>query len=170
MRALGKDLDVALGINPAALAIGTATGKRIHMRNYETLGVLVVLAGASGGADDIVLTLQEHNAAAGGVSQNLSALTEYYRKNAAPLAGTEKWTEVTQVTGPTITIVGATFATHQIYVYFDVEAQSLSTGFEWLSINVSGLTGANTRIGSVSYIPTRLKIQRKPDLLAQPNA
>jgi hypothetical protein len=171
-RALGYTLDVSVGINPVAdLAAGANTGKRIHLRNYDTCGILFFKNAASAGADDVVLTLQEHNANTGGTSQNLAAITDWYRKSvASPLLGSETWTETNQAAGATLTLAGATFATHQQIVYFDIEASALSAGFEWISINIADPGSGGTIIGGLFYIPTGLKIMRKPDLLAQPNA
>lgn len=172
MRALGMTLDISTGINPVAdLAAGANTGKRIHMRHYDTLGVLFFKNAASAGVDDVVITLQEHNANTGGVSQNLAAITDWYRKSvASPLLGTETWVETTQAASATLTLPGATFATHQQLVFFEVESPSLSAGFEWLSVNIADPGAGGTILGGVIYIPTGLKIQRRPDLLAQPNA
>ena len=172
MRGLGKDFDIAVGINLVAdLAAGANTGKRIHMRNYDTLGVLLMKKAASAGSDDVVITLQEHNANTGGTSQNLAAITDWYRKSvASPLLGTETWTETTQAAGATLTLAGATFATHQQLVFFEVEAGALSAGFEWLSVNIADPGSGGTILGGVLYIPSGLKRQRRPDLLAQPNA
>jgi hypothetical protein len=115
--------------------------------------------------------LQEHNANTGGTSQNLAAITDWYRKSvASPLLGSETWTETSQAAGATLTLAGATFATHQQIVYFDIEASALSAGFEWISINIADPGSGGTIIGGLFYIPTGLKIMRKPDLLAQPNA
>lgn len=172
MRALGNVLDISVGINPVAdLAAGANTGKRIHMRNYDTLGVLLFKNAASAGSDDVVITLQEHNANTGGTSQNLAAITEWHRKSvASPLLGTETWTSTTQAAAATLTLAGASFATHQQLVYFDVESGALSAGFEWLSVNIADPGTGGTILGGVIYIPTGLKIQRDPSALAQPNA
>lgn len=172
MRALGNVLDVSIGINPVAdLAAGANTGKRIHMRNYDTLGVLLVKNAASAGTDDVVITLREHNANTGGTSQNLAAITDVYRKSvASPLLGSEVWNEHTQAAAATFTIAGASFAAHQGLWYFDVEAGALSAGFEWLSVDIADPGSGGTILGGVIYIPSGLKIQRRPDLLAQPNA
>jgi hypothetical protein len=172
MKDLGFAFDIAVGINPVAdLAAGANTGKRIHMRNYDELGVLLFKNAASAGSDDVVITLQEHNANTGGTSQNLAAITSWYRKSAvSPLAGTEQWAETVQAAGATLTLAGATYATHQQLVFFQVNAASLSAGFEWLSVNIADPGSGGTILGGVLYIPTGLKIMRRPDLLAQPNA
>jgi hypothetical protein len=172
MWSLGNVLDISVGINLVAdLAAGANTGKRIHMRNYETLGVCLLKNAASAGVDDVVIALQEHNANTGGTSQALSCVTTFYRKSvASPLLGTETWNETVQAAGSTVTVAGATYATHQGFWYFDVEAASLSAGFEWLSVNIADPGAGGTILGGVIYIAGGLKIARRPDLLAQPNA
>lgn len=174
MRGLGHILDITTGINPVAdLAAGANTGKRVHMRNYESLCVLFFKNAASAGTDTVTLTLQEHNANTGGTSQNLAAITDwYYKSTAAALAGTEAWTEQNQAAAATLALAdtGPIKAANQAIVAFEIEAQSLSAGFEWLSINIADPGSGGTILGGVFYIPTRLRIRRRPDLLAQPNA
>lgn len=172
MKNLGFVFDISIGINPVAdLAAGANTGKRIHMRNYDALGVLLFKNAASAGTDDVVITLQEHNANTGGTSQNLAAITSVYRKSvASPLLGTEQWNEVVQAAAATYTIAGATYAAHQGLWFFEIESGNLSAGFEWLSVNIADPGAGGTILGGVIYIPSGLKIMRRPDLLAQPNA
>lgn len=174
MRGLGNVLDASVGINFVAdLAAGANTGKRIHMRNYQSLGVLFFKNAASAGTDTVTLTLQEHNANTGGTSQNLAAITDWYHKStAAALTGAEAWTEVTQAAAATLALAntGPVPAANQAIVWFDVEADSLSAGFEWLSVNIADPGVGGTILGGLLYIPTGLKIMRRPDLLAQPNA
>lgn len=174
MRALGSVLDITTGINPVAdIAAGANTGKRVHMRNYDTLGILLTKNAASAGTDTVTITLQEHNANTGGTSQNLAVITDwYYKSTAAALAGTEAWTQVTQAAAATLALAdtGPVPAANQALVYFDVEAGSLSAGFEWLSVNIADPGAGGTILGGVFYVMSGLKIQRRPDLLAQPNA
>lgn len=174
MRGLGNVFDITTGINPVAdLAAGANTGKRIHMRNYQTLGVLFTKNAASAGTDTVTITLQEHTANTGGTSQNLAAITDwYYKSTASALAGTEAWTEVTQAAAATLAMAdsGPIKAANQALVFFEVEADSLSAGFEWLSVNIADPGSGGTILGGVFYIPSGLKIMRRPDLLAQPNA
>jgi hypothetical protein len=171
--ALGNKLDIALGIGLTTdLAAGANTGKRIHLRNYDTLGILFIKDVASAGTDDVVLQVREANANTGGTVQNMTALSivNYYTKSAVTLAGTEAWVEQTQTANNKVTIAGATFATLQVYCYFDVETSSLSAGFDWASIDIADPGSGGTIRGTVIYIPTGLKIKRRPDLLTQPNA
>lgn len=173
MRGLGNIIDVCVGQNVAALGTGTLTGKRIHMRNYQTVDVVFIKGPASAGTDTVTLTLNNHTANTGGTTTALAAITDYYYKStAAALAGTEAWTEVTQAAASTIALAngGIVPAANAAIVTFSVEADSLQDGYQWLSVDVSGLTSTNTIPGTILYIPSGLKIMRKPDFLAQPNA
>jgi len=174
MRGLGNLLDFGVGINPVAdIAAGANTGKRIHMRNYESLGVAFFKNAASAGTDTVILTLQESNANTGGTVQNLAAITDwYYKSTAAALAGTEAWTEQTQAAAATLSLAdtGPIKAANQAIVFFEIEAQSLSAGFEWLQVNIADPGSGGTILGGVFYVPNGLRIGRRPDLLAQPNA
>jgi len=173
MRGLGNVFDITVGINDVAdLAAGANTGKRVHMRNYDVLGVLLRKNAASAGTDTVTITLQEHNANTGGTSQNLAVITDWYSKStAAALAGTETWVEATQAAAATLALTNALVpAANQALVFFEVEAASLSAGFEWLSVNIADPGSGGTILGGVTYFLSGLKIMRKPDLLAQPNA
>lgn len=168
----GRIFDIGSGIMPVAdLAAGANTGHRIHLRNYETVAVVFLKSAASAGTDNVVLTLQEHSAASAGTSQNLASITEFYVKNeASPMDGDETWTRVTQAAAATVTLDGATYATNQAIAVFEVDAPQLSAGFEWISVNIADPGAGGTIPGCLLYIPHGLKIQRRPDLLAQPNA
>jgi hypothetical protein len=61
-------------------------------------------------------------------------------------------------------------AANQAMVFFEVEAASLSAGYEWLSVSIADPGSGGTILGGVLYVMSGLKIQRRPDLLAQPNA
>jgi hypothetical protein len=158
MWALGNHLDLAVGINPVAdLAAGANTGKRIHMRNYDTLGVTI--------------TLNEHTLAASGTSQVLAAITTFYTKQlAAALVGNEPWVETVQAAASTIALTNTSHpAANQMMVAFEVEASAMSAGFEWLSISIADPGTGGTILGGAFYFPTGLRVKRRPDLLAQPN-
>lgn len=171
MRALGREVDISSGIPVLAdLAAGANTGNRFHMRNYENLMFVFHKGLHSAGTDDIILTLQEHNAATAGVSQNLAKIDSYMYKRAATLDGTQQWVEVTQAAAATITLAGATYATLRAIVVFEISAAQLSDGFEWLSVNIADPGAGGTIPATLLYVASELKIQRDPTLLAQPNA
>jgi hypothetical protein len=172
MWALGNHLDLAVGINPVAdLAAGANTGKRIHMRNYDTLGVLFFKNAHSAGTDTVTITLNEHTLAASGTSQVLAAITTFYTKQlAAALVGNEPWVETVQAAASTIALTNTSHpAANQMMVAFEVEASAMSAGFEWLSISIADPGTGGTILGGAFYFPTGLRVKRRPDLLAQPN-
>lgn len=172
MRGLGNVFDICSGIPVIAdIAAGANTGHRVHMRNYETCAVVFHKGVASAGTDTVIITLQEHNAATAGTSQNLAVITDWYMKSEASLDGDETWTETTQAAGATLTLSNAVLpAANQGIVVFEVEAASLSAGFEWISVNIADPGSGGTIPGTVLYVMSGLKIMRNPSLLAQPNA
>lgn len=165
MRGLGRIFDVGVGIVPVDLATAANTGKRVHMRNYETLAVVGYLNNGTA-AEAPTFVFQEHTAATAGTSADLDVVTEYYTKTEAALDGDEQWVEVTQAAGD---ITNADWDdANQVLFVAEIEASSLSAGYEWISVNVADTGTAH--VGAVLYIMHGLKIQRRPDLLAQPNA
>jgi hypothetical protein len=173
MNGLGRLFDIGSGIMPVAdLAAGANTGHRVHMRNCETLAVVFLKAAASAGTDTVTLTLQEHNAATGGTSQNLAVITDWYMKTeAAPMDGDETWTETTQAAAATLALSNTVMpAANQGIAVFEVEAASLSDDFEWVSVNIADPGSGGTIPGTLLYIPHGLKIERQPNRLAQLNA
>lgn len=172
MWGLGNKFDIGSGIMPVAdLAAGANTGHRIHMRDYRTLGVVLLKGVASAGTDTLTMTLQEHNAATGGTSQNLAAITTAYIKSeTSPMDGDEAWVEVTQAAAATLALAGATYAAQQAIAVFEVEATALSAGFEWLSVNIADPGSGGTIPGCVLYIPHGLFAPLRPDRMPQPNA
>lgn len=175
---LGFEFDIVHGIPTVAdLAAGNNTGKRVHMRNYDVLGILFYKNAASAGTDNIVITLNEHTAASGGSSQVLAGIQTYYIKStAAALTGAETWTEVDNTSGglpqSTLTLTGAAQAANQLMVYFDVSAakQTQQSGYQWMSISIADPGSAGTIVGGLFYIMGGLHMQRRPDLLVNPNA
>lgn len=172
MRGLGFAFDIGSCIMPVAdLAAGANTGHRLHMRNYQTVGVVFLKSAASAGTDTVTLTLQEHTAATGGTSQNLAKITDWYMKTeASPMDGDEAWTENTQAAAATLALSNTVMpAANQGIAVFEVEADSLSDGFQWISVNIADPGAGGTIPGTVLYVMSGLKIMRRPDLLKQPN-
>lgn len=168
-RALGRLFDISIGCVPSDADGGAVTGKRVSLRDAQ--GVTVLIVGAAGTAnDDLQIDLQEHNAASGGTSQDLDIITDYFHKSEAILDGDETWAKVTQAAASEISDVGGagTSAELQQLAAFDVAAEQLSEGFDWLSVNIPDLGSAGAKYVSVVYILWGLKQQRAPENLPAP--
>lgn len=171
VKGLGKDFDICHAVAPVAdLAAGAQTGARLHLRNYGGVAIVAYMGAVSAGTDTFVPDIQEHTAATGGTTQDLDVVTEWFIKHEATLDGDETWTRVTQTAASEISLTGATYAASQAIVVAQVDASSLSDGFEWISVVMADPGTGGTRAGGFLYIPYGLKIQRTPQNLVQPNA
>jgi len=112
-------------------------------------------------------TLQEHTAASGGTSQNLATIAEFFYKEEATLDGDETWTRATQTAAATVTDADWDDANQVLVAIAQVNAEDLSAGYAWVSINVADPGTAH--IGCVFGVCEDLRIQRRPDRLADPN-
>ncbi len=166
MGKLGQDFDIGTGIVPIDLADGTNTGHRLHLKNYGGV-CFAAYIGVGTAAQAPTFTVQEHTAATGGTSANLVVVTAYHEKTELALDGDEAWATTAQTAAATVT--DATWDdAGQSLVAFEVEADQLSDGSEWISVNVGDPGTAH--IGCVFYVMYDLAEQRAPASLAQPNA
>lgn len=167
MRGLGRIFDIGSAFTPVDFNTSdAATGHRIHMRNYDAVALVLYKGAGTAGADPVI-TVQEHTAASAGTSQSLAVVDEYFYKAETTLDGDETWTRATQSAAATASV--DTWAEVELLAVVEVEAASLSAGFEWVSFNIAA-TVANAQLVSGLYIMHGLKIQGRPDVLAQPNA
>lgn len=167
MKGLGRIFDIGSAFTPVDFnTADAATGHRVHMRNYDQIAFVLFKGAGTAGADPVI-TVQEHTLAAAGTSQTLAVIDEYFYKAETVLDGDETWTRATQALGGTASV--DTWAEVELLAVVEVDSQQLSAGFEWISCNIAA-TVANTQLVSGFYIMSGLKIQRRPDLLAQPNA
>ncbi len=163
---LGRTFDVLSQIVPVDLADGANTGHRIDMKNYGSLAFVYYTAIGTA-AEAPTITLQEHTAATGGTSTNLVNIDEWHEKTEATLDGDETWTKVTQTAAATAT--DATWDdAKQVLMVFEVHADELSDGYEWLSVNIADTGTAH--LGCVLVIGHNLRVQRTAGNLPQPNA
>lgn len=178
MRGLGNAIDIVTIIPLVAdLAAGANTGKRVHLAQYQTIDFVFLKNPASAGTDTVTLTLREHTANTGGTSANLAAIGDvYYKSTAAALTGTEAWSALDNTSSglPQATLAlangGVVPAANMAIVTFSLEADSLDAGFAWVSIDIADPGSGGTINGTVLGVLSGLKSQRRPDLLAQPNA
>lgn len=167
MRGLGRIFDVGSAFTPVDFNTSdAATGHRVHLRNYDAIAFILFKGAGTAGADPVI-TVQEHSAATAGTSQNLVVVDEFYHKQETVLDGDETWARVTQAAVATASV--DTWAENEVLAVVEIESGSLSAGFEWVSCNIAA-TVANAQLVSGLYIMHGLKIQRRADLLAQPNA
>lgn len=164
---LGYKFDIASAFSPVDFNTSdAATGHRIHMKNYESIACVLFKGAGTAGADPVI-TVREHTAATGGTSADLVVVDEFFYKAETALDGDEVWARGTQTKAATVT--DATWAEQEAIVVAQVMAEHLSAGYEWVSFNIAA-TVANAQLVSGFYIMTGLKVKRRPDLLAQPNA
>lgn len=117
----------------------TTAAVRVNLENAT--GVTFVLIGATSGN----ATIQEHDAASSGTSQNLAVVTKYYTQASGV------WSKVTQAAAATVTAVtGGLLAVH-------ISAVSLSAGFKYVSISHAS--------GSFVYVLHGLQVKRVPENL-----
>lgn len=169
MEGLGFEFDLSPAFSPVDFNTSdAATGFRVHMRNYGSIACVLFKGAGTAGADPVV-TIQEHNANTAGTSQTLAVVDEFYKKEETTLDGDEAWvrTLVDPVSGTPN--MGLTSAEQEGMYVIQIQSNSLSAGFEWISFNIAA-TVANAQLVSGFYVMNRLRIQRRPDLLAQPNA
>jgi len=163
MQGLGRLFDISCGIAPVDFAGGAATGLRMKVLNASAITV-VIFKEAGADAEPVTFTLNEHNAAAAGVTQTLPVITEFWKKEATTLAGTEAWVRTAQAAAATV-VQASGNSDMQAILAFEVEANSLSAGFQWISVSSADVTTA-AQWGGVLYVSHDLFRMRAPELLA----
>ena len=166
---LGRYFDIVPAIVPVNLNTGANTGERVNMKDCTGVSI-VVFASIGTAASDLAVDVQEANAATGGTIRDLDIVTKYYIKDALSLTAATTWSEVSQSAASEISDTGGagTSAEHSQIVVIEVRADQLSDGYKWLSVNIPQ-PGA-TKLGCAFYIRHGLKVMRKPQNLANPNA
>lgn len=160
---LGHLYNLAVCFTPVDLNTANgATGKRIHLRNYEGVDFVFFKAAGTAG-EDPDLDVQEHNASTGGTTQDLDIVTEFFRMEETTLDADEQWTKTTQTAASEVDLGDASAEVEGLYVVH-VDASQLSAGFEWVSINVA-VTAAAAQLGAGLAILLGPKYKRSPELL-----
>lgn len=165
-RGLGRIFDVFHQIAPVDLATAANTGDRVHMKNYDGIAFVGYLNTGTAG-EAVTFDVQEHDAKTAGNSADLDVVATYYYKEEADLDGDETWTKATQTAASEVTDADWDDA-NQVLVVFEVNADQLSAGYEWVSVNVADPGTAH--VGCVLGIGYGLRQQRAPENLPQPNA
>ncbi|HEY5396203.1 MAG TPA: hypothetical protein VIL16_12480 [Trebonia sp.] len=164
IEALGRLVDYSVGVAPVDLSGGAQTGKRVSLKNASGVQVVIFKGAASTGTDP-AFTFKEATADTSGTSQVMATPPAYfYKKSATALAGTEQWAQVAATYSAGVITLTGEEGNQGIYV-FDVLAEDLSAGFEYLEVD-SGDAGSVAQLGGVLFIAHDLLVQRDPALLA----
>ncbi len=171
MRALGDIIDISPAFVPVDIDTANGwTGKRIALKGARA--VTFVLFGLAGGADDIVIDWQQHDAYTSGNSADLDStglstsrgVTEAFLKAETTLDGDEPWIRLTQSEASEVTVVGATYGAMQKLVTSTIEASQLGTGYTHVSVN-GAITTSTSQLACGLYILHGLRYRRRPDKL-----
>lgn len=164
MQGLGRLYDFSCSASPVDLTTAGTTGKRVSLRDCEGVAIVLFLGAAASGAEAVVGTIQQHTTASGGTSQTLSGADANIRVStklaaATALVGTETWGAVSNPSAGVVTVAGAN-ATKEAIVVIEIDAVSLSDGFNYVSLNIAD-PGTVSRLAGVLYVQRDLKVQRK---------
>lgn len=163
MDALGRLFDIGIGWAPVDIdTANAATGKRLSLAKAS--GVTFVVFTGVGGAEDLVLDVQQHTAYTGGTTADCDCVTKWWIKAETALDNDETWVQVTQAAASECTVVGATYGTQQKLVVIEVDAASLSAGYSHVSLTAA-ITTATSQLTSCLYIVHDLAAQRTPSNL-----
>lgn len=163
--ALGNLFNVVMGVAP--LDLQTARNGDWVSMAFAGHCTILVIKGQGTDGDDPTFTLQEAKTAAGGTSQALSKISEYWEQeeNAANLEATGAWVRVTQTEASTVAPGDPSAQSAALYA-FEVDAADLSDDYDYIRMNV-GDTGTNAQLGALLYIFSELRYPGKPQ--NQPN-
>lgn len=132
-------------------ALGDATsgltGARFDLSKCERVAILVEAASAD---TDLTVSFQEHTAASGGTSADLTIVSDYFTKEDAETYFT-RVEQDSDSQSNSYTFTGANGAV-ACYV-FDIKAEDLSDGYTHISCNI----GAAARVVSVHYVSKQMK-------------
>lgn len=161
MDALGRLYDIGLGWAPVDLNTADgATGKRISLAGAG--GITFVVATGVGGADDIVLDVQQHTAYTSGTSADLDAVDRFWLKAETALDNDESWVRISNSPAASeCTIVGATYGVQQKLAVIEVDAAQLTDGYTHVSL-VASVTTSTAQLGVCLYFLHELASQRVP--------
>lgn len=165
---LGRSFDLGIGFSPVDMSAAANTGKRVNLRMYGGVEIVLIKAAGTAGQDP-VLTLKQHTASSGGTTANLAAIDHYYVKSETTLDNDEQWTRVAQTAAATISDPGGagTSAEEEQIVVIPVNATALADGYDYVSLDVADV-GANAQLGTVLYVLRDLAAQRAPSNLVAP--
>jgi hypothetical protein len=160
---LGRLFDVGLIVPPIDLAGGAQTGGRVRLLNGSGC-TFIYVADAGTATEDVDLDVQQHNVASGGTPADLDTITQWYSKRETTLDNDEVWVRSTQAAGSEVDL-GDDEGEVQTLAAVEVNADMLTAGYEWVSLNTTDSGTTAGKFGAVIAIVYDLKVMRRPDRL-----
>ena len=171
MERLGFDYDISPMIVPVDFTTAEMNGLRVSLKDCESVDIVVMTTVGTAG-QDVVLDVQQADAATAGNTKDLDVITHMFYKTEAVLDGDELWVEQTQAIGSEVAVTALyPIAEEEDIVVLHIEAADMdfANGFYWAFINIQDV-GANVQLGCAFAIRTGLLVQRKPSNLRNPQA
>lgn len=169
MEALGRLVDVSVGVTPTDFNAGASTGKYVSLTRASGVMVVFIHAQGTSGGGDNTLTLKQSKDTSGTGLANLAVISKYYKKeNATGLVGSETWTAVTQAAAATIVETSGHGPGDAAIWAFHVFGDQLSDGFSFIRVDAAAVSGSSKpQLSTILYFPYDLTVQRTPaNLLA----
>lgn len=142
-----------INMHPAFLPIDTdadQTGDYVSLKDYGKVGVWFIKAAGSAN-DDPTLTLYEAINVAGDDNQTLAVIDTHWIKQAATnLTGVGTFTRTTQTKAATI-VFNATSGEQAILDYFEIDAATLSDGFDCIRVDCANAADVGPQYATVLY-------------------
>lgn len=160
---LGRLFDIGVIVPPIDLASGAQTGGRVRLRNGSGCAFVYVSDAGTAG-EDVDLDVQQHTVASGGTPADLDTVTQWYSKREATLDNDEVWVRSTQSAGSEVDL-GDDEGEVQSLAVVEVNADMLTSGYEWVSLNTTDAGTTAGKLGCVIAIVYDLYVQRRPDRL-----
>lgn len=158
MYKLGYHFDFGNDAVPVDLSAAAITGKRINLRNMQSLDI-VLFKGAAASGTDPVLTFNQWQSSSGGSAIAYNP-AYFWKKSAATLANTEQWAQVTvSTTNGQVTLTGEQ-GNQGIYV-FEINVKDITDGYDYVSVDVAK-AGTVAQLGALLYVPADLTVRRGP--------
>lgn len=160
---LGRLFDVGLIVPPVDLSSGAQTGGRVHLLNGSGC-TFIYVADAGTAGEDVDLDVQQHTVASAGTPADLDTVTQWYSKRETTLDNDEVWVRSTQSAGSEVDL-GDDEGEVQVMAAVEVNADMLTTGYEWVSCNTTDSGTTTGKLGCIIAIVYDLKVMRRPDRL-----
>jgi hypothetical protein len=164
IEALGRLFNVASVVAPVDLSTGAQTGQRVRLRQGTGVA-FIYFAGAGTAGEDVDLDVQQHTAASAGTSADLDVVTHFYSKREATLDNDETWVRTPQAAASEVNL-GDDEGENQVLAVVEIQANQLSDGYEWVSVNTTDSGTTAGKVGGVLALVYDLQAMRKPENLA----